>query len=255
MGIDQADIDAILEAGENEDLGSEDNHEDEDLKKEDKSTEDPGKKTDEESDDENLDGDSVEALRRSIEDSYEEPVKKTEKKDEEKPSKFELNDESFFTGDVDKLQDLVNNPKGFNDLLNSIYKKAAEVGFTKATERVLRSMPEVIKAQITQQITLQTGVEKFYSDNKDLQPYKKTVAAVASQVAAARPDLPLPQLFKVTEQIARKKLNLIKKVEDKGGGEKKGTSFPKKPSGTRGKGEDKTPTGLSKEIDEMLKAI
>ena len=257
MGLKE-DVSALLD----EDLGLND-LDDEDLKKDDEQVDDPNEdqddgKKDDKDDKEDDSDEAMETLRRSIEESHE-PIAK-EKKDEtedKKPAKFELNDENFFSGSVDDLEDLIKDPKGFNAILNQVYKKGAEVTHNKAVESILRSMPETIKNQVIQHITLTTATENFYRDNPDLSKYKKTVGAIATQVAAARPDLPLPKLLEVTEKLTRKKLNLIKKAtENDKGGDKKGSAFPKKPSGTRsGKSKDDEPTGLKKEIGDMLSVL
>jgi hypothetical protein len=248
MGIKE-DVNELLDA----DLGL-DELENDDSKDEDK---DQDKDLDQDKDKDKGDTDeAAETLRRSIEESYDTPPKeeKAEKKDE-KQTKLEIGDETFFTGDVDALEDLIKNPKGFNDLLNAIYKKAVEAGHNKSVESVLRSLPETIKNQVIQHITVTTSVKEFYQNNEDLVPYKKTVGAIANQVSSTRPDLPLPKIMELTAKLARKKLNLIEKAKDQGGDKNKGKQFPNKPTGSRSSRIKEEPTGLDKEIDDMLKIL
>lgn len=198
---------------------------------------------------------SIDVMRKSIEASFEDLDEKPKSKEKEKETPtLEIGDEQFFSGTEEDLENLVSDPKAFNTMLNNIYKKGVEKAHTLAVENILRSAPDIIKTQIVQQMTLTRAVTKFYDDNKDLVPYKKTVASIANQLAAKYPDAPLPKILAATEQLARKRLQLKKTVENKD--EDKGGRFPKKPQGRR-PGERSTDDlkGIDKELDEMSKAL
>ena len=130
-----------------------------------------------------------------------------------------------------------------------------ETGHSKAVESIMRSFPELVKSQIVQQITVRTAVEKFYTKNEDLVPYKKTVAAIANQVASKYPDQPLDKIFELTGKVARKHLKLKDKAMERDNGKGGDGKFPKKPSGPRAKGSEKAPEGMVKEIGDMLDAL
>lgn len=194
---------------------------------------------------------SVETLRKSVEEAYSTPVPKKEEK-EDKPSALEIKEETFFTGTSDDLEDLTRDPKAFNALLNSIYKKATEQGHSLAIESFMKSAPQIMKTQVAHHVAMKGAIDNFYAENEDLVPYKKVVAGLATKIAAANPELTFPKLLKATEQVARKKLSLMKKTEE--GDKNKGPKFPRTPSGKR-VGSKSELSGMAKEIEEMEKAL
>jgi len=208
---------------------------------------------------EDIDSDeSIEALRKGIEESFDDRETKppTGGKKEKETATLELDEQEFFSGSQDDLDNVTSDPKAFNAMLNNIYKKAVEKGHSLAVENIMRSAPDIIKSQIVQQMTITRAVTKFYDDNKDLAPYKKTVASIANAVAAKYPDQPLHKILAATEKIARQRLQLKKQVEEKERGSNTDARFPKKPKG--GRGSDRSTDGLNgleKELDEMSKAI
>lgn len=203
---------------------------------------------------------SIEALRKGIEESFDEKDSKPSgSSKEKKETTLELEDQEFFSGSQDDLDAVTSDPRAFNTMLNNIYKKAVEKGHSLAVENIMRSAPDIIKSQIVQQLTITRAVTKFYDDNKDLAPYKKTVASIANAVAAKYPDQPLPKILAVTEKLARQRLQLKKQAEERDNNSNNSSNdarFPKKPKG--GRASDNSNNGLSgleKELDEMSKAI
>lgn len=205
--------------------------------------------------------DSTALLRKSIEDSYSDlSTPKSGKKDESKKDesfKLEIGDEKFFSGDEEALDKLVRDPAAFNGLLNVIFKKAVEVAHNTTTERSATTMPELIRGTVQQQLFVHQTVSDFYSENKDLIPFKKTVAAIAGKLAVENPDMPLPKLLVNAEKFARSRLQLPKQgADDKGNKDKKGAKFPKTPSGNRGSGKSGDDlTGQDKEFADMLSSV
>lgn len=206
--------------------------------------------------DDELDPDeSIDALRQSIEDSYDDtPSQKKVDTDDNKQT-LEIADETFFSGSADDLEELTKDPAAFNKLLNSVYRKGVESSNTRITENFLRSAPEIVKRQVVEHLAIQKSVTQFYTDNKDLIPYKKTVAAIVNKVASENPDFSLKEVLKETEKISRAKLKLTKKASDNDG--KTGNKFPKKPGGgdRRVVKKGNQTTGMEKEIDDMLGAL
>jgi len=119
--------------------------------------------------------------------------------------------EQDFIGDQD-LDDLTRDPKEFNKLLNSIYQKAVTDTRHILGESVLRSIPDIVRANITIINNLQKSSEEFYAANEDLKPFKKVVATVFEEIASENPGKPFEELFLMVADESRKRLELHKKV-------------------------------------------
>jgi len=158
-----------------------------------------------------------------------------------------------FIGDED-LDDILADKDKFNGVLTKIV--------TTSMENILRSMPQVVNAQVKQQQTFQTYVDEFYKENEDLAPVRKTVGAVANEVHSEHPDWKLNQIFEETAARTRKMLGLKAKALGKGEDtpsveEPSPASSQKKPAlpgtqrGQKGKGSVPL-TGQSKHISDVL---
>jgi hypothetical protein len=120
-------------------------------------------------------------------------------------------DEQDFIGELD-LDDLTRDPKEFNKLLNTIYQKAVTDTRQILGEHVLRSVPEIVRANITIMNNLQKASEEFYAANEDLKPFKKVVATVFEEIASENPGKPFEEIFPMVADESRKRLELHKKV-------------------------------------------
>lgn len=164
------------------------------------------------------------------------------KEEEEKEEKFEEQD---FIGDVD-LDDLFHDKAELNKLLNSVYSKGVKDARKLTSERVLLSIPDIVKHNIDLQTSLREASEQFYADNQDLKPFRKVVATVFEEVASKNPGKKLGEVMKIVAQEARKSLDLHKEAKGK---EKPGV--PKLPNKKSGTGELKSKPSTSSVQDEI----
>ena len=113
--------------------------------------------------------------------------------------------------------ELTRNPEEFNKLLNIVYSKGLSASEKVIVEKVLRSIPDIIKTSILTINSLREASEQFYKDNEDLAPFKKVVGAVFEEVASENPDKEYSELFEDVAKGARKNLELVRKAteEDK----------------------------------------
>jgi hypothetical protein len=185
----------------------------------------------------------VESLKKA-----KEPEKKEEVKEE--VTTFE---ETDFIGDLD-LDDLTRDKTAFNKILNAVYSKGVNDARKLTSEKVLLSIPDIVKNNITLLSQLKEASDKFYTENKDLEPFKRVVAATFEEVAAANPGKKYDELMKLVAPEARKKLDLHKKVDaDK---KKDPPRLPQKDSNKRNVPNEKPNTSaLQNELDEMNKTI
>ena len=95
---------------------------------------------------------------------------------------------------------------------NSFMSRAINLSINSAVENTLRSMPQVVSAQVRQQQQMQTYVDEFYKENKDLEPVKKTVGAVANTVYSENPAFTLDEVFSETAKRVRTMLGLKKQA-------------------------------------------
>jgi len=156
-----------------------------------------------------------EALRKSIDDlsgpkteSKKEQEPEPESKPEPGPVKL---DEIDFIGDAD-VDDITYNPKELNKILNKVYAQGIDTARKTLGEGVLRSIPDIVKANVATVISLRESSERFYEDNKDLKPFKKVVSAVFEEVAAENPDKKLDEILKDVEKETRKRLELYREA-------------------------------------------
>lgn len=159
-----------------------------------------------------------------------------------------VEDISFISEDIDP-RDMTR--EDFNKILNVVYK-AGEKSRRKSQEDTLRSIPQIVKSNVVTQTTLKKATEDFYTNNKDLLPFKKAVAQVYEELASENPDWKLGKMFEELEKETRTRLDLQRKATVTNApvtATPKGPKFPKTKT-TRTKPKPKT-GGLLKEIDDM----
>jgi len=182
-----------------------------------------------------------------------EKVKKVEEKEESEP---DLTPEAQdFIGDLD-LDDLTRDKEILNKILNTVYTKGLNDSRKVVGEGILRGIPDIVKKNIEVMNLLKETSEKFYKDNADLSPFKKVVAAVFEEVAAANPDKKYSELLAEVGTETRKRLDLHKKAVEKESGKKEGSPRLPQKKGTReGIHEKPNTSPLQDEIAEMNKSI
>ena len=157
-----------------------------------------------------------------------------------------------FVGDIEDLEDLMRDPKEFNKLLNKVFQQGVAKTKKELGEGVLRSIPDIVKLNVSTVIALREANEKFYKANEDLQPYKKVVAAAYESVASEHPDWTVDKVLEETANTARKTLELTSIANPKP--DAKGKKSPSLPPGSKGKQASRPKpktSGLLAEIEAM----
>ena len=133
--------------------------------------------------------------------------------------------------------------------LKSVLEKVQENAIQMATERVLRSVPEMVIGYTTRQTAMSRMVDDFYREHPDLSNVKQTVAAIANTVHSEHTDWGVDQVFQETAQRTRKLLGLRKQATQQK------AEKPKKPAFAKQRGarkEEPALGGLQKEINDLL---
>jgi len=156
-------------------------------------------------------------------------------------------EELDFIGGAD-MEDITGDPKALNTLLNKVYAAGAR----SSSEKVLKSIPDIVKANALQYSKLSNATTEFYKANEDLIPFKKTVAAIGLELSAEHPDWEIDKLMEEIGKESRSRLALHKKVTSETPTKK--PSFAKTPKGSKPKKEKPNLTPVQKEIEEMNRA-
>lgn len=149
-----------------------------------------------------------EKLRKQVEDLH---VKKIPEPDPPAdPEPEPIQEINFLEEGVD-LDDLTRNPDLLNKILNKVFVTGMEQS-RKSQEDTLRAVPDIVKTNVATQAGLKREVDKFYTDNEDLKPFKKVVAAVYEELAAENADWTIAKIFEEVGNESRKRLELHKKA-------------------------------------------
>ena len=158
-----------------------------------------------------------------------------------------------FIGDLDP-DEITRDKEAFNKLLNTVYSRGITDARKVLGEGILRTIPDIVKANITIMTALKESSDQFYKDNKDLEPFKKVVATVFEEVAAQNPGKKYNEILEKVGPEARRRLELHKKAiadDNKG----KPPRLPQKKGGVGDKREKPNTSPIQSEIDSMNKVI
>jgi hypothetical protein len=162
---------------------------------------------------------------------------------------------------AEEFEEMMEDPTKFNEVLNNVAARSAQVGGQAAVEQVLRSIPELVVNYVSRHNAMQEMVTDFYSKNDDLVGARKTVASVANEIAAEHSDWDAAKIFDETAVRTRKVLGMKERVADpvtpptppvtpKAKGQS--PALPPSPGGSgRGTVPEKL-SGVAKEIDDLL---
>ena len=169
---------------------------------------------------------------------------------EEEPMQFDA--QSFVDDSV--LDDAVRNPAEFNKILNNVYQKAVMDSRKAISEKVLLTIPDIVKNNIVTMMNLRAASESFYNNNEDLKPFKKTVAAVFEEMASENPGKSYMEIMKSLGPEVRKRLGLHKQAAKKS---RTGNSprLPRKGSRSGAIGNKPSLSGMEAELAEMNKVL
>lgn len=157
--------------------------------------------------------------------------------------------EQDFIGELD-LDDVLNDKDQFNKLLNQVYSKGLLDAKKTVGEGILRSIPDIVKTNITVLTELKEMSEKFYKENPDLTPFKRVVAAVFEEIASKNPDKKYTELLSAVGTEARKRLELHKQAVAK-----QGPRLPTKKGSPPVKPSKPNTSPLQNELAEMNKSL
>jgi len=231
------------EEKEEEEKEEEKEEEEEEEEKEEEEKEEEEKKAAEPDEKDNIIADLREKL------ASKEVPEKEEEKEEKKEEPF-VPETQDFLGELD-FDEVINDKDSFNALLSAVYAKAITDSRTVLGEHVLREIPNIVKTNVALQSEMAIARDKFYTDNPDLAPFKKVVAAVFEEVASENPDKGYVELLKGVGEEARKRLELHNKtVTDK----EKSPRLPTK-TGSRTSKEKPDTTPLENELAEMNEVV
>lgn len=189
-------------------------------------------------------------LRLAKKEEYEKLLTKEDKPPEDEPLVLDNQD---FIGDED-LDDIVRDKDMFNKLLNSVYTKGVADARKLTSEKVLLSIPDIVRNNIEIVTSLKKMSDQFYEDNKDLVPFKKVVATVFEEIASENADKKYADIMKLVAPEVRKRLELHQQAV----GDIKDKTTPKLP--TKKGGQRQSPpkpetSSLQTELDEMNKVV
>lgn len=106
------------------------------------------------------------------------------------------------------IDEVLSSSENLNKLLVAVYNRALADAVGQAKEYMLKSAPQVITQYTTQHLAMRELVDQFYRDNHELASIKRTVAAVANEIAADKPELSMSELFKEAGERVYKMLGL-----------------------------------------------
>lgn len=135
------------------------------------------------------------------------PVEKTPEQVrlEEEHQKQQAKQVLAFLPSEEVFDEVLKNKDNFNALLTGVVNAAVE--------RSLRLMPQLATQIVDQKVTMTNIVRDFYTDNKDLVPYKQFVGYTTNEVAAQHPDWTLTQILEETEKVVRDRLKMGRVAE------------------------------------------
>ena len=189
-------------------------------------------------------------LRLAKKEEYEKSLTKEEEPPEDEPLVLDNQD---FIGDED-IDDIVRDKDMFNKLLNSVYTKGVADARKLTSEKVLLSIPDIVRNNIDIVTNLKKMSDQFYDTNKDLVPFKKVVATVFEEIASENADKKYVDIMKLVAPEVRKRLELHQQAV----GDIKDKTTPKLP--TKKGGQRQSPpkpetSSLQMELDEMNKIV
>lgn len=144
----------------------------------------------------------------------------------------------------DDIDDIVSS----KELFNAAISKAIMAAEERAVQKILVSIPNIVMKQTQQQAMIKQATDDFYKENPDLEPVKKTVAAVASEIYSTNPQLSITDIFKQSAEKTREILGIRKQAMRVVNEQGRSPELVKKTQGNRVKTK---PAGLDKMQQEL----
>ena len=172
-------------------------------------------------------------------------VKSDDKKVDEKVDDLDV------IGDLD-IDEVVSDKKLFNQVISNVIKIVRE----QTKNDVLAILPQNVSGQVSQQMRIKSTTDAFYNENKDLVPVKQTVAYIAAEIYAGKPDITMEALYVEAAKKTREILGMREPVAEKVIDLNVRRRSPEFPSGSRGGNRDKKSDSeigaVQKDINETL---
>jgi hypothetical protein len=204
----------------------------------------------------------IEELRKQIEDLAGKPKEEPkEEKPKETPEKPEKKDEPIVLETQDYLKgldldDLTREPEKFNQFLNTFRAQIVTDTRKVLAEGILKSIPDIVNNNIAINTHIREVKDKFYSDNPDLKPFSKIVAAIAENVMSKNQGKSYEDLLEPIANEVRSTLKLQKVAKGDPNNKPEIPELPVK-GGRAGNVRDTKPNtkGIQDELEAMEKAL
>lgn len=160
---------------------------------------------------------------------------------------------AFLPDGVD-LEDIITDKAALNQVMNAVYQKAVADG----AQQVLLSLPQIVSAQVQQQAALKSSVDTFYTKYPHLAEFKRTVAAVATEIASEHPEWAVEQVFDAAAVKASEVIGLNKQIagsSPSASGKPLKAPALVKPKGGRASNDGGNVNKLQKDIEELLSGV
>lgn len=151
-----------------------------------------------------------------------------------------------FIGQEDHIR-ILESKESFNAILNKVATVAYNAAVMASQERILRQIPHVVETTANQQMQIKDIVGRFYSANKDLEPYKPAVSMAAIKLHNENPNMPLEEMLNKAAEETRKVLRIRPGTQAR-------QRVPAQPVGGGRVGGDRTtrPTNLTEQEQQIL---
>lgn len=190
------------------------------------------------------------------EEPKEEEAQKDEEQEEQEEQVVEFDAQEFVS--EDEFDEIIQDRSKLNEVLNRVALESANA----AREAILRQIPDIVDKTTTRQMTMRQSIQKFYSENPDLQDYGSYVGHIATKIRAEKPDAPMITVLNEAGEKARNDLGLQEQAKEKEEERRKDEkekedqpAFAKRGTGPRQGGKSDDRSDFAKQADEMLKHI
>jgi len=150
------------------------------------------------------------------------------------------------------IEEIVDNPEKFEEILQSVYDRALRDATSRASEHVMKNIPNLVLHYAGYQQNMTRQVEDFYKNNPDLAEVKNTVAHVVNQIYSENPNLSVADTFKEAATRSRKILGLREQATNPRVGS---PLKPNNPSISRGRTtnpREKMLEGVAKDVANLI---
>lgn len=138
------------------------------------------------------------------------------------------------------------------ELFNAAITKAMIVAEERAIQKILVSIPHIVSKHTQQQLMIKQATDEFYRDNPDLEPVKKTVAAVANEIYSTNPQLSVVEIFQKSAEKTREILGLRKQALRTVNEQGRTPELVRRPQGGREKTKVPSIDKMQQELSDLL---